>query len=100
MRFVIGGRQSGKTTRILYTADTMGYPIVVSTSKRKEIISDLAKKLNLSNVDVVTYMEYEMYRAGKYAEKVLIDDAENIVEKCLERYFHCKIGAVTLTNEL
>lgn len=95
MKIITGARKSGKTTKLLYTAEVTGYPILVSTLHRKKSLEDYAESLGLSKIKVFAIDEIKY----SFDKNVLIDDGESIIGKALESYLGKNVVAVMLTAE-
>jgi len=94
MRFINMARRSGKTTLLINTAYTTGYPIIVKDSARAKAVKDQAKALGL-DIMVVSYMDWIN---GHYPDnKVLVDESTEFIEGALTRLLRAEIVACTFT---
>lgn len=99
-RLIIKDRAAGKTTQLLYTSETTGYPIVTWSEESKKLLLDKAKELNLIIPEPMTVQNWDLKHRGRNIEHVLIDDAERVISEALNQYFNCDVIAVTLTDQL
>ena len=99
MRFLIKGRQQGKTTKLIITSEVTGYPIVTVDEIRKKIIKEIAKQMGCNIPDPISYEYLRRYPASLPIEKVLIDDAEEIIEKMFKQMFRPEVVAVTISDK-
>lgn len=97
MRIINRGRACGKTYMLISAAYVTGTPIIVETIAKKKNIEDMAKDMNVE-IEVFTVSEWLMtskqYRKN---EKVLIDEAKQIIDKALSEYLKATVIAVTMT---
>lgn len=98
MRYLIKGRQQGKTYKLIVASEVTGYPIMVSDEKRKVFLEDMAKEMGCNIPKPITYLTFRGYREGLPIERILIDDAEKIIESVLNTSLRCEVVAVTLTD--
>lgn len=99
MKFIIKGRQTGKTTGLIYTSECTGIPIIVSTKQQKERIESMAEEMKCNIPEPVTLYEAKCYRNnGRKYSKFLIDDAAEMIKESLEKYLEADIEALTLTD--
>lgn len=92
-------RQTGKTTMLIHTACITKTPILVRGYSQKEFTLEKAKKMNCK-VDVYTlneWIEKEMYAYRPTTRKVLIDEAESIIEEALMRTLGAEVEAITFS---
>jgi rRNA-processing protein FCF1 len=100
MKIINRARASGKTTMLINTAYTTGYPIIVSDVARARCVERMAVKLGLDRVRVFTVAEWlkERPRTVNYGiNKVLIDEAEQVIESALIDFLHADIIACTMS---
>lgn len=94
MRFINMARRSGKTTLLINTAYTTGYPIIVRDSARAKAVKDQAKALGL-DIMVVSYMDWIN---GHYPDnKVLVDEATEFIDGALTSLLRAEVVACTFT---
>lgn len=101
MRLLIKDRAKGKTTQMIYTSESTGYPIVVETEAQKSLLMDKAKNMDVIIPEPVTINDIERRKLrGCRIEKVLIDEGYNIIANALKEYIGCEVAAVTLTDRI
>lgn len=93
MRFINRGRGTGKTLMMIHTSYVTGMPIVVNSHKKACYIQDMAKQMGL---DINVYSIEERQKLHGYSD-ILIDDAEEIINRVLNEYFGRSVTAVTVT---
>lgn len=94
MRFINMARRSGKTTLLINSAYTTGYPIIVKDRARATAIKDQAKALGL---DIEVYTLNEWLYAHCCRDKVFIDEAADIIESALISILKAEVVACTFT---
>ena len=99
MRYLIKGRQQGKTYKLIIASEVTGYPILVLDEKRKGFLIDMAKEMGCYIPEPITYERCKKYMDGLPCERILIDDAEKIIESALNATLRSEVVAVTLTNK-
>ena len=67
--------------------------------KRKCFLKDMAKEMGCYIPEPITYLNFKGYREGLPFERILIDDAEKIIENALNTTLRAEVVAVTLTNK-
>lgn len=101
MRLLIKDRAKGKTTQMIYTSETTGYPIVVETELQKSNLMDKAKNMDVIIPEPITINEIEHGKLKRYRiNKVIIDEGYNIIANALKKYIGCEVAAVTLTDRI
>lgn len=101
MRLLIKDRAKGKTTQMIYTSESTGYPIIVETQMQKNFIMDKAKEMDIIIPEPITMNEATNIKGRIRADdKVIIDEGYNIIEKALRAYIGCDVVAVTLTDRI
>jgi hypothetical protein len=101
MRFLIKGRQQGKTYKMIIASEVTGYPILAVNEHRKNSIKAMAKEMGCNIPDPITYETRTRHNNGSLlpTDHVLIDDAEEIIEKILKRDLRADVVAVTMTDK-
>lgn len=100
MKFLIKKRGTGKTTGLLFTSEATGYPIIVDDKKQVETLKSKANELGITIPEPMTS---DTFRGDGRShclsvKGILIDEADNIIEKALVDYFSgANIVAVTMT---
>lgn len=98
MRFINRARQSGKTVMMIHSAYTTGYPIIVTTQQRKELIKKQAQDMMCDDIDVYTVEEWNRIRSSRpVLDKVFVDETEDLLKKILNEYLHANVVAATLS---
>jgi hypothetical protein len=81
MNILIGGRQRGKTTRLLRMADPIGATIVVVHLADKQRLIVQARDLGLSVPLVLTFDDVRQGRhRGLSIDHLVIDDADRLLQ--------------------
>ena len=100
MRYLIKGRHQGKTTKLIITSEVTGYPILVSDEKRKDFLIHMAREMGCHIPEPINYELYKAHKdGGLRVEKLLIDDAEKIIESALNLILRSEVVAVTITDK-
>lgn len=94
MRFINRARRSGKTTLLINSAYTSGYPILVYDKARAAAVKNQAKSLGL---DIEVYTVNEWVRGHYPCNKVFIDEAADIIEGALTSLLKAEVVACTFT---
>lgn len=99
MRIINSPRGSGKTTLLIKTAYMVEMPIITKTYRSKKYILELAKEMHMKTIEVYTCDEW--IRRGKHDfDRVLIDDADQILEEALSKYLSCGVGAIAMSLQM
>ena len=98
MRYLIKGRGQGKTYKLIIASEVTGYPILVLDEKRKRFLIDMAKEMGCYIPEPISYERRKRCTDGLHIEKLLIDDAEKIIESALNTTLRSEVVAVTLTD--
>ncbi len=99
MLYICKPRGSNKTTCLCYLSDATKAPIVTHSEVQKKYIIDLAESLFLDIPDPITVNELREKKSKINYSEVLIDNAEDIIEKALIEYLSVRPLAVTITNK-
>ena len=94
MRFINMARRSGKTTLLINSAYTTGYPIIVYDKARAAAVKNQAKSLGL---DIEVYTVNEWITTHCPCNKVFIDETADIIEGALTSLLRAEIVACTFT---
>lgn len=96
-------RRNGKTTMLIHTAYVTGYPIIVDNTTKAHFIKEQATKMGLEGVQVYTFKEWQSfaghscyYNSGG-ENKVLIDEAQDLIEQALREFFKADVVAASLS---
>ena len=82
MIVVEGARGSGKTTKLLYLAAGCNGTVVEPTSGVARFVQDMAKRLGLNNVKVISSRDFGhewFYKAGKKNNAYFIDQLDDMM---------------------
>lgn len=96
MNIINRGRRSGKTTMLIYSAFTTGYPILVKDSARAHLVKDQAKELGC-NIEVFTLREWSQLHQVNKKSSIFIDEATDIIELALQYLTGSQVLACTVT---
>lgn len=94
MRFINMARRSGKTTLLINSAYTTGYPIIVYDKARAAAVENQAKSLGL---DIEVYTVNEWVSSHCPRNKVFIDEAADIIEYALKSLLKTEVVACTFS---
>lgn len=98
MRLIDGERGSGKTTKLIYTSEMTGYPIVTQNSRSVDYIQKQAQELNAKIPKPMTVREF-LSMKGIRLEKILLDEGFSIIKDALKSYFGgIDVATVTFTS--
>ena len=88
MKIINKVRGSDKTTSLIYTSYTTGYPIIAADEQRRRNILCMARELGI-DVKVETVELWHRQGEGKYYPntKILLDDVDAILEQVLTNFF-------------
>ena len=99
MKFINLKRRNGKTTMLIHTAYVTGYPIITGTTQERKFVKELAAKMGLENIEVYAVGEWKdiFIHSSTKTEKVLIDEAENIIDFALRDLLQAEIVAASFS---
>lgn len=80
IRFLYGGRRSGKTTVLIKLAERDNAYILVSDHNRAQNVADMARKMGCHILFPITFHEFWGTKNRGYVKKLLIDDADHLLE--------------------
>lgn len=99
MKLIDIERGSGKTTKLIYTSEMTGYPIVTQNSRSVDYILKQAQELGAKIPKPMTVKEVLAVR-GVGFEKILLDEGFSIIEDALTAYFGgIEVATVTFTSK-
>lgn len=100
MKLIIKDRGMGKTTQLIYTSETTGYPIATMSTASIAHIKEMAIEMGCDIPEPITYNDLinRVHRGNKLYDNILIDDADFIIQKALSAYLNSDVKGVTLTN--
>lgn len=97
MKKIIRPRQAGKSSELIRIAEETNAYIIVATRTQAVFLADLAQKQGRHILFPVTLREYEQSRfRGSYIRRVLIDDADAVLEQVFKEV---TIDAITMTEQ-
>lgn len=98
IKFINLKRRNGKTTMLIHTAYVTGYPIIVSTTVRASCIKEQAVKMGFENIEVYSLGEWRnIFDNSLKTEKVLIDEAEDIINFALRELLQAEVVAASFS---
>lgn len=98
INYIIGARGSGKTVKLVQISASNNIPIVTSGKKSARYVKDLAEEIGVEIPEPYTIAEVRAGRVmGRDNAKILLDNAEAVIEEALENYLHIPVGALALT---
>lgn len=98
VKFVVGERGSGKSTKMITVSSITGYPIVVDTEIHKRNLLDMAAKEGVKIPTPIVTQGLSI--SGLNLDTVLIDDGERIIEDALKRLLGVKsVMAVSVLKD-
>lgn len=80
IKFIAGGRRSGRTTQIIKMAEKENAYILVSNHARAYCLFALAQKLGYHILFPITFREFWRAKNTGFISKLLIDDADDLLE--------------------
>lgn len=97
MKLIDRERGSGKTTKLIYTSEITGYPIVAESNQSIEYIKRQARELGANIPNPMTVKEMRSIRGIRF-DRILLDEGFSIIEEALKTYFGVEVAAVTFTS--
>lgn len=100
MRKVIDKRQSGKTTKLLFTSSVMGFPVLTTTVKRKQVLEDMARRAGLE-VNIFSLMDIDNggLKESQFFNKVMVDDADEVLKALIFNMTGKQVEVISLSSE-
>lgn len=89
-------RGSGKTTKLIYTSEVTGYPIVVRDRRMVDIINEQAAQMGCIIPKCISVDELRNMRHKP--EQILIDEGVTIINDALQEYLQSDVVAITFTS--
>ena len=87
MKIINKVRGCDKTTSLIYTSYTTGYPIIAANEQRRRNILCMARELGI-DVKVETVELWDRQMSKYYPRtKILLDDVDEILEQVLTSFF-------------
>lgn len=99
MKLINKSRGTGKTTQLIYTSATTGFRIITPTAAIAKYIKAMAKKMCVTILPPMSYVEYRNRKELRDDHTpLLIDELSNqILDEALESYFNAPVVAATMT---
>lgn len=88
MKIIVGGRASGKTTKLIQESAETGYRIIAFSHDAAREIYMQAKDLGYDILRPISVMEYVLAPDSFEQDGVLIDDLENTLETLFKQKMH------------
>lgn len=99
MKIYGGGRQNGKTTKLITKAAEHGLTIVTYNQGAAEFINRQAKKMGLVIPKAIYWRELAENSFGRPTLKIAVDNVEWVLTEFLESEYNIEIVAATVTTE-
>jgi len=96
MNIIVGGRGTGKTTKLIYTSSVLNTPILVHSKKEADRILEMADGLNCEIPEPVVFGEH---KNKHYTNGILIDNAERYIQAALQEYLGLQVVACAYSKE-
>lgn len=96
-KFINRGRQSGKSTMLIYAANVTDSPIIVYDRMRKMCLQEQANKIGCKGVEIFTLEEWMQYIGRPKRKTVMIDEALPIIDKIMSKTLEAEVIAATFT---
>ena len=102
MKWINFGRCCGKSALMISSAYVNEIPIIVRNLRYKENLLKQAKDMNCDGIQVFTLDDWLIKNNKGYPKpdgdnKVLIDEAQEIIESALRYYLNANVVAATMT---
>lgn len=102
MKIYSGGRGNGKTAKLIRYAAKYGYAILVRDKQAAEYIENTAFKMGAWIRQPITLADLKRSRlCGSFERKILIDNAEQVLQEMLFDYTDGRgmLAGLTITTE-
>lgn len=102
MRLLIKDRASGKTTGLIYTSETTGYPIVTLNERMAGYIEGMAREMGCIIPDPISLGDFigNLSRGKRKPDHVLFDEVESVLGDALNAHLGTDVVAATMTDSL
>lgn len=97
MKTIIKPRQGGKTTDLIKISSETKYPIIVRNQMEVNRVKQMAGELGLEIPDPL-YIRDAMNTRMLYTSKVLVDDAEFVLDFILHEVCGCSVDTLTMVQ--
>lgn len=101
MKIYSGGRHNGKTTKLIIDAELHDRVILVWDRQRAKTIEEMARAMGRSIRQPITFEDLKRSRLmGSYVRKLLIDDAETVLQGMIADYTGGRgiVDGITITT--
>lgn len=102
MTIIVGSRGSGKTSELIKISNQTGHPILVKDHKRKKYVEQVAIKIGYPILPPIVWGVVPDGRYyGSNIAKVLVDDADELIEMYVQDLFgnhETQVAAVALSG--
>ena len=101
MKKLIGHRQNGRSTKLLYTADVMSFGIICGDMQRKKMLENMAVRSNCHIPCFITIHELLENKGMVYVgvKGWLVDDADHVLNMIVNRITGIEITALSMCTE-
>lgn len=102
MKIYSGGRQNGKTAKLISYAEKYGYAILVRDRQAAEYIENTAHKMGARIRQPITLADLKRSKLrGSFVRGILIDNAEQVLQEMLFDYTDGRgmLEGLTITTE-
>lgn len=96
MKFIVGEKGTGKTTKLLYMSMITSCPIITETESQAKHLKRKANILGLDIPEPMSFTEFKYLDKTKYPKQILIDNGEHIIENALKQYLGAEVRTITL----
>ena len=99
MNIINGERASGRTTMLIHAAYVTGARIICPTSPMARYVDGMAKDEGLDILEPMGALQYaeDTVHGLRRNERILLDNAEKIIEEALNSYFRgVTVEAITI----
>ena len=102
MKLLIKDRGTGKTTGLIYTSESTGYPIVVHDKNSVSYVKKQAKGMGCIIPDPIALNDLRGNFISGFIKpnRVLVDEIGFILEDALTEYLGVKIECATMTDSI
>ena len=101
MKIYSGGRHNGKTTKLIIDAELHDRVILVGDRQRARTMEEMAGAMGRSIRQPITFEDLKRSRLmGSYVRKLLIDDAETVLQGMIADYTGGRgiVDGITITT--
>lgn len=102
MKLLIKERGTGKTTGLIYTSESTGYPIVVHDKNSVSCVKKQANEMGCIIPDPIVLNDLLGSDVSGFIKPncVLVDEVGFILEDALTEYLGVKIACATMTDDV